>query len=114
MTPSKRLSLFRGVTLPLSILLLWQSLGWIGFGLLIPTISQRIGEPTDSGRVLTVAAAMAVLTTTLGLFALYQWKTTSQLDIVPKQETLHKCLNCGHTITTGTIVCPYCSSKTLF
>jgi len=114
MTPSKRLSLFRAVTPPLSVLLLWQTLGWIGFGFLTPSISERIGEPSDSGRVLIVGAVMAILTATLGLFALYHWKTTSQRDIMPKQEKLHKCLNCGHTITTGTTICPYCGSKTLF
>ncbi len=114
MMPSKRGSLVRAMTLPLSILLLWQALGWIAFGLLEPTISQRIGQPTNSGLILTVAIVMAALTATMGLLSLYYWRATTQGDIVPKRETLHKCLNCGHTITMGTIVCPYCSSKTLF
>ena len=114
MIPSKRRSLVRAMTLPLSILLLWQALGWIAFGLLEPTISQRTGQPTNSVLILTVGIVMAALTTTLGLFALYYRRATSQGDIVPKTKTLHKCLNCGHTITTSTIICPYCGSKTLF
>ncbi len=114
MMPSKRRSLFRAMTLPLSLLLPWQALGWVAFGLLEPNISQRIGEPANSGLILTVAIIMTTLTTSLGLFALYHWKATSQGDIVPTREMFHKCLNCGHTITTGTMICPYCNSKTLF
>jgi rRNA maturation endonuclease Nob1 len=98
----------------MSILLLWQALGWIAFGYLEPIISQRVGQPANSGLILTVAFVMAALTTALGLSALYYWRATSQGDIVPKPETLHKCLNCGQTITMGTTVCPYCGSKTLF
>ncbi|OLE75349.1 hypothetical protein AUG19_05465 [archaeon 13_1_20CM_2_54_9] len=113
MTSSKRHSLTRAMTRPWSILLLWQSAGWISFGVLNPIISQRVGDPADP-LVPTVAIIMASLTAVLGLFALFYWRTTVQRDIGPKEQRTHKCLSCGHTILLGTAICPYCGSKTFF
>jgi hypothetical protein len=114
MKAARRSSLLRALTLPLSILLFWQALGWIAFGLLEPAISQSVGSPVDAGLVLTVGIAMAIATAILGSFFLYYHATTSQGDFVPQRETVHKCLNCGHTIPSDTHTCPYCGSKTLF
>ncbi len=78
-----------------------------------PVISQRVGDPADP-LIRTVAIIMASLSAALGLFAVYYWKTTVQGDIAPKEQRSHKCLSCGHTILIGTVICPYCGSKTLF
>ncbi len=114
MTVPQRSSVARALTLPISILLLWQTAGWIAFGLLEPTIAQRTGEAANSGLILTVAIVMAALTTGLALIALYYRRITFQGDAVSNYETAHKCLNCGHDVTFGTKTCPYCESKTLF
>ena len=114
MKPGKRSSVLNAVTMPLSILLFWQALGWISFGLLEPAISQSVGSPVDSRLVLTVGIVMAVVTTILGSFFLYYRMTTSQRDVFPQHKTHHKCLNCGHTIAEGVSKCPYCGSQTLF
>ncbi len=81
MKPSKRSSVLNAVTMPLSILLFWQALGWISFGLLEPEISQSVGSPVDSRLVLTVGIVMTVATTILGSFFLYYRMTTSQRDV---------------------------------
>jgi hypothetical protein len=114
MKPGRRSSLLNAITLPLSILLYWQALGWLTFGLLEPSISQSVGSPVDSRLVLTVGIVMAIATTILGSFFLYYHTTTSQRDVFPQRKTLHKCLNCGHAIAEGISRCPYCSSQTLF
>jgi len=114
MKPSKRNSVLNAVTMPLSILLFWQALGWLSFGLLEPEISQRVGSPVDSRLVLTVGIVMAIATTILGSFFLYYRMTTSQRDVFPQHKTRHKCLNCGHDIGEGISKCPYCASQTLF
>jgi DNA-directed RNA polymerase subunit RPC12/RpoP len=111
---AKRESLFRAVTRPLSILLFWQSLGWIGFGILEPSISEKVGTPSNAGLVLIVSLVMTGLTATLGAIALYLWRSTDQKDFRPKLKTHHKCRNCGYSIETGTAMCPHCGSKTLF
>ena len=114
MKPAKRSSILRAVTLPLSILLFWQALGWIAFGLLEPSISRSVGSPVDASLVLTVGIAKAIVAATLGSFFLYYHATTSEGDFTPKRKTSHKCLNCGHTISSDTSTCPYCGSQTLF
>ena len=114
MKPARRSSLLRAVTMPLSILLFWQALGWIAFGLLEPTISQSVGSPVDASLVLTVGIVMAIVAATLGSFFLYYHATTSQGDLIPQPKTFHKCLNCGHTIPSDTHTCPYCGSQTLY
>jgi len=114
MKPARRSSLLHAVTLPLSILLFWQALGWIAFGLLEPGISRSVGSPEDASLVLTVGIVMAILAAALGSFFLYYHATISQGDFTPKQKTVHKCLNCGHTIPSDASACPYCGSKTLF
>jgi len=114
MKPTKGSSLLRAVTLPLSILLFWQALGWIAFGLLEPSISRSVGSPENANLVLTVGIAMAIVAATLGSFFLYYNATTSQRDFVPHGKTVHKCLNCGHTIPSNASTCPYCGSRTLF
>ncbi len=114
MTSSKRRSLTRAMTRPWSVLLLWQSVGWISFAIIDPIISQKAKEPFDSALILTVATIMASLTASLGLFAFYYWRTTVQGNIAPKEKRAHKCLSCGHKILVGTGICPYCGSKTLF
>ena len=114
MKPARRSSLLRAVTLPLSILLFWQALGWIAFGLLEPAISKSVGSPVNANLVLTVGIAMAIVAATLGSFFLFYHATTSQGGFVPHGKTVHKCLNCGHTIPSDTSTCPYCGSRTLF
>jgi zinc ribbon protein len=114
MKPARRSSLLRAVTLPLSILLFWQAFGWIAFGLLEPGISRSVGSPENANLVLTVGIAMAIVAATLGLFFLYYHAATSQGDFVPHGKTVHKCLNCGHTIPSDASTCPYCGSRTLF
>ncbi len=114
MTVPKRRSVTRALTLPISILLLWQTAGWIAFGLLEPTIAQRTSEAANSGLILTVAMVTAALTTALALFALYYRRITFQGDVGPNYQAAHKCLNCGHDVAFGTKNCPYCGSKTLF
>ena len=114
MKPGKRSSLLNAITMPLSILLYWQALGWLAFGLLEPEISQSLGSPVDSRLILTVGIVMAIATTSLGSFFLYNHVTTLQGDIFPEHKTLHKCLNCGHAIADGISTCPYCGSRTLF
>ena len=110
---SKRRSLTRALTRPWSILLLWQSAGWISFGIIEPMISRKVGDPADP-LILPVATIMASLTAVLGLFAFLYWRTSAQRDISPKEQKTHKCLSCGHVILVGTTICPYCGSKTLF
>ena len=114
MKPARRSSLLRAVTFPLSILLFWQALGWITFGLLDPGISQSVGSPENASLVLTVGIVMAIVATTLGSLFLYFHTITSQGDFVPHGKTVHKCLNCGHTIPSNASTCPYCGSRTLF
>lgn len=114
MKPARRNSLLRAVTLPLSILLFWQALGWISFGLLEPAISRSVGSPVDASLVLTVGIAMAIVAATLGSFFLYYHAATSQGDFIPHGKTVHKCLNCGHTIPSDASTCPYCGSRTLY
>src|SRR5712664_1765231 len=97
---AKRESLFRAITRPLSILLFWQSLGWIAFGFLEPSIAQKTGTASNSGLVLIVSIVMTALTATLGAIALYLWRSRDQKDFQPKPKTRHKC--------------PHCGSKTLF
>ncbi len=110
----KRESLFRAITRPLSILLFWQSLGWISFGILEPGIAQKAGSPSNPGLVLILSVVMTVLTVTLGGVALYLWRSTVQKDFRPRLKTHHKCRNCGYPVETGTATCPHCGSKTLF
>lgn len=110
----KRSSLFRAMTRPLSMLLLWQSLGWIAFGVLEPSISQKTGSPSNTGLVLTVSVVMTSLTVALGAVALYLWKSTDQKDFQPKLKAHHKCRNCGYPISIGTSTCPHCGENTLF
>jgi len=114
MKPAKRSSILHAITLPLTILLYWQALGWIAFGLLEPGISQSTGSPVDSRLVLSVGIVMAIATAIVGSFLLYYRTTTSQREVFPQHKTLHKCLNCGHTIHEGSSTCPYCGSQTLF
>ncbi|OLB68704.1 hypothetical protein AUI06_10210 [archaeon 13_2_20CM_2_52_21] len=114
MKPAKRPSLLNAITLPLSILLYCQVLGWVAFGMLEPGISQSIGLPADSDLVLTVGISMAIGTTILGSFFLYYHLITSQKTPFQKPRTVHKCLNCGHSISEGMATCPYCGSRTLF
>ncbi|HLC11207.1 MAG TPA: zinc ribbon domain-containing protein [Candidatus Bathyarchaeia archaeon] len=114
MKPGKRSSLLNAITMPLSILLYWQALGWLAFGVLEPGISQSLRSPVDSRLILTVGIVMAIATTSLGTFFLYYHVTTLQRDIFPQHKTLHKCLNCGHDIADGITTCPYCGSRTLF
>lgn len=114
MKPARRSSILHAIAFPLAILLYWQALGWIAFGLLEPGISQSTGSPVDSRLVLTVGIVMAIATTILGSFLLYYRTTTLQRDVFPQHKTLHKCLNCGHTIREGVSTCPYCGSQTLF
>jgi zinc ribbon protein len=111
---SKRESLFRAITRPLSVLLFWQSLGWIAFGFLEPSIAQKTGSPSNSGLVLIVSVVMTAMTAALGAAALFLWKSTDQKSFRPKLRTHHKCRNCGYSIETGTDTCPHCGSKTLF
>lgn len=110
----KRESMFRAVTRPLSILLFWQSLGWIAFGIFEPSISQKTGSASNPGLILIVSIVMTALTATLGAVALYLWRSSDQKDFQPKLKTHHKCRNCGYPVETGTDVCPHCGSKTLF
>lgn len=114
MKPARRSSLLRAVTRPLSILLFWQALGWIAFGLLEPGISRSVGSPENASLVLTVGIAMAIVAATLGAFFLYYHATSSQADFVAHGKTVHKCLNCGHVIPSDTSTCPYCGSRTLY
>src|SRR5439155_4076864 len=114
MKPGKRSSLLNAITMPLSILLYWQALGWLAFGVLKPGISQSLGSPVDSRLILTIGIVLAIATTSLGSFFLYYHVTTLQRDIFPQHKTLHKCLNCGHPISDGISTCPYCGSRTLF
>jgi len=111
---AKRESLFRAITRPLSILLFWQALGWIAFGFLEPSIAQKAGTPSNTGLVFIVSIVMTGLTATLGVVALFLWRSTSQKDFQPKLKTHHKCRTCGYSIETGTATCPHCGSKTLF
>src|SRR5213083_1649997 len=111
---AKRESLFRAITRPLSVLLFWQSLGWIAFGFLEPSIAQKTGSPSNSGLVLIVAVVMTATTATLGTLALYLWRNTDQKSFQPKARAHHKCRNCGYSISPGTSTCPHCGSKTLF
>ena len=110
----KRSSLFRAITRPLSMLLLWQSLGWIAFGILEPWISRKAGTPSNPELVLIVSLVMTVSTATLGGVALYLWKSTDQKDFQPKPKAHHKCRNCGYPIEAGTSICPHCEANTLF
>jgi hypothetical protein len=111
---AKRKSLFRAVTRPLSILLFWQSLGWIAFGILEPSISQKTGSTSNPGLILIVSIVMTTLTAALGAIALYLWRSSDQRDFQPKLKTHHKCRNCGYPIETGTHACPHCGSNTLY
>jgi uncharacterized paraquat-inducible protein A len=111
---AKRSSLFRAVSRPLSMLLLWQSLGWIAFGLVEPWIAQKTGAPSNTGLTLTVSLVMTTSTAALGFIALYLWKSRDQKDFQSKPKAHHKCRNCGHTISIGTSRCPRCGSDTLF
>lgn len=114
MKPARRSSLLRAVTRPLSILLFWQALGWIAFGLLEPGISKSVGAPENASLVLTVGIAMAIVAATIGSFFVYYHATTSQGDFVPHDKTVHKCLNCGRTIPSDASMCPYCGARTLY
>jgi hypothetical protein len=114
MTSSKRNSIYKALTLPLSILLLWQASGWIAFGLLDPRIVQSTGQQVNAGLELMVGIMMAILTAALGTILLFYRTTVSQAETSPKIETHHKCLNCGHPITTGIPICPHCGSNTFF
>jgi hypothetical protein len=114
MKPARRSSILHAIAFPLAILLYWQALGWIAFGLLEPGISQSTGSPVDSRLVLSFGIVMAIATAIVGSFLLYYRRTTSQRDVFPQHKTLHKCLNCGHTFPEGVSMCPYCRSQTLF
>jgi len=114
MKPAGSSSILHAIAMPLSILLYWQAVGWIAFGLLEPGISQSVGSPVDSRLVLTVGIVMAIVTAILGSFLLYFHKTTSQRDVFQERKTRHKCLNCGHIIPEGVRTCSYCGSQTLF
>jgi hypothetical protein len=111
---AKRESLFRAITRPYSVLLFWQSLGWIAFGILEPSLVQKTGGMSNPGLILTVSIVMAASTATLGAVALYFWRSTAQKDFQPRLKTHHKCRNCGYPIEIGTATCPHCGSKTLF
>ena len=114
MKPARRSSLLRAVTRPLSLLLFWQAVGWIAFGLLEPGISKSVGSPESASLVLMVGISMAIVAATLGSFFLFYHATTSQGNFVPHGKTVHKCLNCGHTIAGDTSTCAYCGSRTLY
>jgi hypothetical protein len=114
MTGPRRTSIYKALTLPLSILLLWQASGWIAFGLLDPSIAQITGQQVNAGLELTVGIMMAILTATLGTILLFFRTTLSQGEISTRMETRHKCLNCGYPITTRVSICPHCGSKTFF
>src|SRR5712692_3178910 len=111
---TKRNSLFRAIARPLSMLLFWQSLGWIAFGILEPWISQKTGTQSNAGVVLIVSVVMTAMTAALGAVALYLWKSTDQKEFQPKLKSHHKCRNCGHPISIGTPTCPHCGANTLF
>ena len=111
---AKRSSLFRAITRPLSMLLFWQSLGWITFGIFEPWIAQKTGTPSNTGVVLIISVVMTTLTAALGVVALYVWKSTDQKDFQPKLEAHHKCRSCGYSISIGTSTCPHCGSSTLY
>jgi Zn finger protein HypA/HybF involved in hydrogenase expression len=114
MTNPKRNSIYKALTLPLSILLFWQASGWIAFGILDPKIVQDTGQQVNAGLELTVGIMMAILTAALGSILLFYRTTVSQTVISLKIETTHKCLSCGYAITTGVSICPRCGSKTFF
>jgi len=77
MKPARRSSILHAIAFPLAILLYWQALGWIAFGLLEPGISQSTGSPVDSRFVLSVGIVMTIATTILGSFLLYYRPSTS-------------------------------------
>ena len=111
---AKRESLLRALTRPFSVLLFWQSLGWIAFGFLEPSLVRQMGGSPDAGLVLIVSVVMATSTAMLGVVALFFWRSTVQKDFRPRMSTHHKCLSCGYPIETGMATCPHCGAKTLF
>lgn len=114
MTSPKRGSLLKAITRPLSILLFWQAFGWIAFGLLDPIISQDVSQPVNSGLELSVGIIMAILVSALGTVLLIYRTRVSQAEVVRKEESHHRCMNCGYPIMSGVAVCPRCGSKTYF
>lgn len=107
-------SLFRAITRPLSALLLWQSTGWIAFGILEPSIAQGTGDTSSHPLIFIVAVVMTALTASLGFVALFHWRTRSQGEFLAKARTHYKCPYCGHSISPGASPCPHCGSRILY
>src|SRR5437660_11433946 len=93
MKPGKRSSLLNAITMPLSILLYWQALGWLAFGVLEPGISQSLGSPVVSSLFLTVGIVLAIASTRLGSFVLYYHVDALLRSIIAQHKALHNCVH---------------------